>query len=52
MNPDTARREEVEVDEPMFSMDRQMGLNVVHPKGKVGADLEMHQNVQPTQTPF
>lgn len=29
------RREETTVDQPMLSIDRQMGLNTVHPQGKV-----------------
>lgn len=32
---DDGIREEVLCDQPLLTVDRQMGLNVVHPKGKV-----------------
>lgn len=30
--------EEVEVDQPLLTVDRQMGLNIVHPEGKVSVN--------------
>lgn len=29
-------REEVVCEQPLLTVDRQMGLNIVHPEGKVG----------------
>ena len=34
--------EEVIVDQPLLTVDRQMGLNIVHPEGKV----RMHRNLK------
>ncbi|KAG8898985.1 hypothetical protein FRB99_007009 [Tulasnella sp. 403] len=34
------KEETVEVDQPLLSVDRQMGLNIVHPEGKVGIFLQ------------
>ena len=31
----TSHREEVICEEPLLTVDRQMGLNIVHPEGKV-----------------
>lgn len=32
---DTLSREEVVCEKPLLTVDRQMGLNIVHPDGKV-----------------
>jgi len=29
------RAEEIVIDQPLLTVDRQMGLNIVHPEGKV-----------------
>lgn len=34
---DTARREEVVCEEPLLTVDRQLGVNIAHPAGKVGS---------------
>ena len=34
--------EEVVVDQPLLTVDRQMGLNIVHPQGKVGRVSSLH----------
>jgi hypothetical protein len=36
-----ALREEVVCEEPLLTVDRQMGLNIVHPEGKVCFPLWM-----------
>lgn len=32
-------REETVCEEPLLTVDRQMGLNIVHPDGKVNLDI-------------
>ena len=39
--------EEVVVDQPLLTVDRQMGLNIVHPEGKVRT---CHQSKHPFMT--
>ena len=34
--------EEVVVDQPLLTVDRQMGLNIVHPQGKVSSSIIWH----------
>lgn len=34
------RREEVVVEQPLLTVDRQMGLNIVHPEGKVSVLID------------
>lgn len=36
VHADGLGREEVVCEQPLLTVDRQMGLNIVHPEGKVG----------------
>ena len=50
-------REEVICEEPLLTVDRQMGLNIVHPEGKVCAHfisltISSHVFRQPAKTIF